>query len=85
MRNHRGIENRLHWVLDVICHEDACRVRADHGARNLAMLRHSALNLLRREHTRRGSIATKRFKAALDAGYLAAILADVADPPPNIP
>ena len=49
------------------------------------MLRHSALNLLRREHTRRGSIATKRFKAALDAGYLAAILADVADPPPNIP
>jgi predicted transposase YbfD/YdcC len=84
VRSHWGIENRVHWVLDVSFHEDACRVRADHGPQNLAVLRHLALNLLRQERSRRGSIATKRFAAALDETYLARILAGVADSQPSV-
>ena len=73
-RRHWGIENKLHWVLDVTCNEDASRVRAGHAAQNLAALRHLALNLLRQDATRRGSVATKRFRAALDHDYLATLL-----------
>ncbi len=80
VRCHWGIENRLHWVLDVTCNEDASRVRAGHAARNLAALRHLALNLLRHDTTRKGSIATKRFTAALDQGYLATLLAEAPIP-----
>lgn len=75
VRRHWGIENRLHWVLDVTCGEDASRVRAGHAAQNLAALRRLALNLLRRDATRRGSVATKRFTAALDHDYLATLIA----------
>ena len=78
VRHHWGIENRVHWVLDVTFREDDCRVRADHGAQNLAVLRHFALNLLRQERTRTGSVATKRFVAALDDTYLATVLAGMA-------
>jgi predicted transposase YbfD/YdcC len=84
VRGHWGIENRVHWVLDVSFGEDACRVRADHGAQNLAVLRHLALNLLRLERGRKGSIATKRFTAALDERYLARVLASVADFQPSV-
>ncbi len=84
VRNHWGIENRVHWVLDVTFAEDACRVRADHGAQHLAVLRHLALNLLRQERTRKGSLATKRFTAALDETYLARVLAGVADLQPLV-
>lgn len=80
VRRHWGIENRLHWVLDVTCNEDASRVRAGHAAQNLAALRHPALNLLRRDTPRKGSIATKRFRAALDQDYLAALLAAASTP-----
>jgi predicted transposase YbfD/YdcC len=79
-RRHWGIENRLHWVLDVTCNEDASRVRAGHAAQNLAALRHLALNLLRQDTTRPGSVATKRFRAALDHDYLATLLAGAATP-----
>ena len=85
VRQHWGVENCVHWVLDVTFREDACRVRADHGPRNLAVLRHCALNLLRLERTRRGSLATKRFIAALDETYLAQVLGGVAALPPNVP
>ena len=81
VRRHWGIENKLHWVLDVTCNEDASRVRAGHAARNLAALRHLALNLLRHDTTRKGSIATKRFTAALDQTYLATLLAEAPTPP----
>jgi len=79
-RRHWGIENRLHWVLDVTCNEDASRIRAGHAAQNLAALRHLALNLLRQDTTRKGSVATKRFRAALDQDYLATLLADTPTP-----
>ena len=75
VRSHWGIENRVHWVLDVAFREDESRVRVGDGAANLAVLRHFALNLLRQDTTRRGGIATKRFTAALDDTYLLTVLA----------
>ena len=80
VRSHWGIENRVHWVLDVAFGEDACRARTGHAARNLAVVRHLALNLLRQDSTRRGSIATKRFTAALDDTYRTTILTGLAPP-----
>jgi predicted transposase YbfD/YdcC len=82
VRGHWGIENRVHWVLDVTFNEDGCRARAGHAARNLAVVRHLALNLLRQDTTRKGSIATKRFTAALDDAYLTTILGGL---PPHQP
>jgi predicted transposase YbfD/YdcC len=75
VRSHWGIENRVHWVLDVASREDESRVRVGGGAANLAVLRHFALNLLRQERAATGSIATKRFRAALDQDYLRSVLA----------
>jgi predicted transposase YbfD/YdcC len=74
IRSHWGIENRLHWVLDVAFREDDCRVRVGHAPENLAIVRHFALNLLRREPSRRASVATKRLCAALDDSYLRSVL-----------
>ena len=87
IRQHWAVENRLHWVLDVHFREDACPVRVGDGAQNLARLRHVALNLLRQEHTHRGSLATKRFRAALDDAYLRRLLAGLtpAAPEPTAP
>lgn len=78
VRSHWGIENQVHWVLDMTFGEDACRVLVEHGAQNFAVLRHLALNLLRQERTLHGSLPTKRFTAALDETYLAKVLAPVA-------
>jgi predicted transposase YbfD/YdcC len=75
VRSHWGIENRVHWVLDVAFREDESRVRSGDGAANLAVLRHFALNLLRQERTAKGSLATKRFRAALEDAYLLTVLA----------
>jgi predicted transposase YbfD/YdcC len=47
VRGHWGIENRLHWVLDVVFADDQCRLRKGHGARNMAVVRHFAINLVR--------------------------------------
>ena len=73
VRGHWGIENQVHWVLDVTFNEHACRIRSGDGAPNFAVLRHIALNLLRHEKSA-GSIATKRFRAALDDTYLLRVL-----------
>jgi predicted transposase YbfD/YdcC len=75
IRAHWGVENRLHWVLDVQFREDASTVRVGDGAHTFTVLRHLALNLIRQDHTVRGSIASKRFRAALDDSYLARLLA----------
>jgi len=74
VRSHWGIENRLHWVLDVTFREDLSRVRHGHAPENLAILRHFALNLLRQDRAVRGSVATKRLRAALNDTYLRSLL-----------
>jgi len=74
IRGHWGIENRLHWVLDMTFREDDSRVRVGHAPENLAIIRHLALNLLRMEPSRRASLATKRLCAALDDTYLRIVL-----------
>ena len=71
IRQYWEVETGLHWVLDVIFHEDACRVRTGDGAQNLAILRHLALHLLRPDTRLQRSLAKKRFRAALDDQYLA--------------
>jgi predicted transposase YbfD/YdcC len=74
VRSHWGIENSMHWCLDVCFREDHCRVRKDHAPQNMAVLRHMALNLLKREKSLKGGIQAKRLKAAWDHGYLLKIL-----------
>ena len=78
VRAHWGIENRLHWVLDVTFHEDQSRMRAGHAAENVAVLRHIAVNLLQQERSKKGrSLKGKRLKAGWDNDYLLAILAAI--------
>jgi predicted transposase YbfD/YdcC len=74
VRSHWGIENCLHWVLDMAFHEDESRVRKDHGDENLAVLRHIALNLLRQDTATRLGIHGKRLKAGWNTDYLAQLL-----------
>jgi predicted transposase YbfD/YdcC len=73
LRNHWGIENHLHWQLDVSFHEDASRVENRHGAENLSLFRKLALSL-RKQNPRKETIARKRKAAAVDPGYLAEII-----------
>lgn len=74
IRGHWGIENGLNWRLDVGFREDHCRVRKGSGPVNFAILRHIALNLLKKEKSLKGGIQTKRLKAAWDDAYLLKVL-----------
>jgi predicted transposase YbfD/YdcC len=74
VRAHWSVENNLHWVLDVAFREDECRVRKDHSARNLAMMRRAVLNMLRREPSKK-SLKRKRFKALISPAYREVVLA----------
>lgn len=73
VRNHWGIENKLHWTLDVTFREDHSRLRTGHGAENFAVLRHIALNLLRQEPSPK-SMPRKRLACALNPDYLLKVL-----------
>ena len=70
-----GIENQLHWVLDVAFAEDHCRARTGNAAGNLSVAPQMALNLLRRETSRKVGIKAKRKRAGWDGDYLQKILA----------
>ena len=76
LRSHWGIENNLHWQLDVSFREDASRIENRHGAANFALLRKMALGLLK-QHPRKDSIARKRKHAALNTDFLMETLAGV--------
>jgi predicted transposase YbfD/YdcC len=74
VRSHWGIENCVHWVLDVTFSEDQSRIRAGSAAENFALLRHIALNLLQQQQTKRVSLKGKRKKAGWDTDYLLQVL-----------
>ena len=74
-RSHWGIENGLHWVLDVAFNEDQCRVRVGHAAENFAVLRHLALNLLKSVQGTKVGIRNRRLRAACDEEFLGRVLA----------
>ncbi len=73
-RSHWGIENGLHWVLDIALQEDHHRLRKDHGPENFAVLRHIAVNLLKQEKSVKAGIRAKRLKAGWDNDYLLKVL-----------
>ena len=73
VRNHWAIENNLYWSLDVTFNEDRSRLRAGYGAKNMAIVRHFALNLLRQAPDKR-SIKRRRKKACWDTEYMLQIL-----------
>ena len=74
VRQHWGIENALHWVLDGSFDEDACRIRKDKGAQTFAVLRPIAVNLVRREPSHKRGIKARRKRAGWDRDYLVQIL-----------
>lgn len=74
-RSYWGIENRLHWVLDIAFNEDRSRVRKDNAPQNFAVLRHMALNLLKQEKTAKGGIKAKRLQCGWNVDYLLKVLA----------
>ncbi len=74
VRGHWGIENRLHWQLDVTFQEDQCRIRQGHADANFSILRRTALSLLKNEPTLKVGIKNKRLTAGWDEGYLQKVL-----------
>jgi predicted transposase YbfD/YdcC len=79
VRGHWGIENNLHWQLDVSFREDECRVRTDHAPANLSVIRRFALGLLKRETSCRRGIETKRLKCAASDEYREKVLFNTSD------
>lgn len=73
VRCHWHVETRLHWVLDVVFHEDLNRLRSGAGPQNMATVRHMALNLLRGPKDKH-SLKVRRKSAAWDTNYLEALL-----------
>ncbi len=74
VRFHWGVENRLHWRLDVVMNEDQARNRLGNGPHNLAVLRHMALNVMQKDATK-GSFRGKLERTGWDDAYLSRILA----------
>lgn len=73
-RSHWGIENSLHWVLDIGFREDESRIRAGNAAENINVARHIGINLLKQEKSCKMGIASKRKKCAYDQDYLYKVL-----------
>lgn len=73
-RAHWGIENSLHWVLDIAFREDESRIRAGNAAENMNIARHMGVNLLKQENSCKMGIASKRKKCGYDMDYLYKVL-----------
>ena len=73
VRSHWGIENRLHWVLDVVFRDDDCRVRKDQAPKNFTIIKHMAINLLNRAKQKK-SLRLMRKKAGWNNQFLKSIL-----------
>lgn len=73
VRDHWGIENRLHWVLDVVFHDDLARLRTGNGPKNMALVRHIAMNLVRNPKDRH-SLKVRRKLANLNPHYLESLI-----------
>ena len=74
VRDHWAVENSLHWVLDMVFRDDECRLRTDHAPANFTILKHIALNLIRRARTK-DSIRLRRKVAAWDDEFLLSLVA----------
>ena len=74
VRGHWGVENGLHWTLDVAFREDESRTRVDHAAANLAVARRVGATLIKAETTAEGGVQTKRMRCAWDLDYLERVL-----------
>jgi len=74
VRSHWGVENKVHWIMDVCFREDQSRARTGYAAENLATLRRLALNLLKREKTKKRGIKGKQLNASWDHAYLLRLL-----------
>lgn len=79
IRQHWGVESKLHWVLDVAFREDDARHRARNTAQNLATLRHFALNIVRQDSERKVGVANSRKRAGFDRSYLITLLMGVSE------
>ncbi len=74
IRTHWGIENQVHWTLDVTFNEDHCRIRSCNSPRNLALLRRMALNALNQEKSLKRSLRQKMKRAAMNNNYMMTVL-----------
>ena len=77
VRQHWGIENKLHWTLDMTFREDESRIRTDASPENFAIMRHIALNLIKNDTSRNASMKRKRFMAALEDDFRETIIRQV--------
>lgn len=73
VRAHWGVENRLHWVLDVVFHDDLARLRSRHGPQNMAIVKHMAINLIRHPKDKH-SLKNRRKLACLNVNYLESLI-----------
>jgi len=72
--SHWGIENGLHWVLDIAFREDDCRIRAGHAGESFAVMRHIAINLLKAVKGTKVGIKNRRLRAGWDQVFLLRVL-----------
>ena len=77
MRGHWGIENRLHWVLDVVFRDDLARLRTGHAPANMAVVRHMAMNLLGQAEPT-VSLKNRRKRAGWNTAYLETLIRQTA-------
>src|SRR5436190_8800975 len=77
VRAHWGVENRLHWVMDVVFHDDLARLHTGHGPENMAIFRHMAMNLVR-QATPTASLKNRRKLAGWDPSYLETLIRQTA-------